>query len=53
MLEPETMEEVSIDPKLKEAWGCKIRQILTLRKKLKTPHEISFSRDARMLEFHD
>lgn len=55
MLEPETMEEVSIDPKLKEAWGCKIRQILTLRKKLKTPHEISFSRDARMylLEFHN
>ena len=55
ILEPETMDEVSIDPNLKESWGCKIDQILSLRKNLKTPHEIRFSQEARMylLEFHN
>ena len=55
ILEPETIDEVAIDPNLKELWGCKIRQILSTRKSLTSPHEIKFTRDARMylLEFHN
>jgi len=55
ILDPETMDEISIDPSIKESWTEKIQEILSIRKDLQHAYEMRFTDDARkyLLEFHN
>ena len=55
IIEEETMEEISIDPSIKESWAQKIEEILSIRKKPQHPHKMRFTNEARkyLLGFHN